>query len=116
MITSVGRVSKNWPYSLVSSVVTFPICQRTTARRSSSEATTMATKVLKCRDCKSEFIFTEGEQFFFGANQWAEPVRCKPCRKNHKELMSEKKRLSEPPSARVALGDALAKHLGGSTR
>jgi Probable zinc-ribbon domain len=38
-------------------------------------------QTLKCKDCKSEFIFSEGEQFFFSVNEFPPPVRCPACRK-----------------------------------
>ncbi len=38
-------------------------------------------KVLKCRDCGSEFVFTAGEQEFFAEKGFQnEPKRCKACR------------------------------------
>ena len=45
----------------------------------------MSDKNLKCKDCGSDFIFTEGEQNFYkekGFNN--EPVRCQECRKARK--------------------------------
>lgn len=38
-------------------------------------------KTLKCRDCGSEFVFTEGEQAFYSAHGLMnEPGRCPACR------------------------------------
>ena len=38
-------------------------------------------RVIRCIDCKSEFIFTAGEQLFFHDKQFQnDPKRCKPCK------------------------------------
>ena len=38
-------------------------------------------KVLKCRDCGEEFVFTAGEQEFYAEKGFQnEPQRCKSCR------------------------------------
>lgn len=40
-----------------------------------------ADKVLRCRDCGAEFVFTVGEQEFYAAKGLLnEPSRCAPCR------------------------------------
>jgi len=52
-------------------------------------------KVLKCRDCGEEFVFTAGEQSFYKDRGFQhEPTRCRRCR-------DEKKRQSgaAPPSS-----------------
>ncbi|MDO4544337.1 MAG: zinc-ribbon domain containing protein [Clostridia bacterium] len=42
-------------------------------------------KVLVCRDCGKEFIFTAGEQEFYAEKGFQNlPVRCKDCRTSHK--------------------------------
>jgi CxxC-x17-CxxC domain-containing protein len=41
----------------------------------------MQDKVIVCRDCKSEFTFTVGEQEFYAERDFSDPVRCKDCRK-----------------------------------
>lgn len=35
---------------------------------------------ITCKDCKTPFTFTAGEQQFFAERQFSDPVRCKPCR------------------------------------
>ena len=46
----------------------------------------MADKTLICKDCGSEFVFTEGEQEFFKEKGFDnEPVRCPACRKARKQ-------------------------------
>lgn len=46
----------------------------------------MADKVLICKDCKAEFVFTEGEQAFFKEKGFDnEPQRCPECRKANKQ-------------------------------
>ena len=42
-------------------------------------------KVLKCRDCGTEFTFTVGEQEFYRQKGFEHaPTRCKNCRENRK--------------------------------
>lgn len=45
----------------------------------------MADKKLICKDCGSEFLFTEGEQEFYKEKGFEnEPVRCPECRRARK--------------------------------
>ena len=45
----------------------------------------MEDKTLVCRDCRSEFIFTAGEQEFFAQKGFTnEPSRCPECRASRK--------------------------------
>ena len=45
----------------------------------------MADRTLVCRDCNSEFVFTEGEQEFYKEKGFEnDPVRCPDCRKARK--------------------------------
>lgn len=42
-------------------------------------------KILTCKDCGREFIWTAGEQEFFAEKGFAnEPKRCKACREANK--------------------------------
>ncbi len=46
----------------------------------------MADKKLNCKDCNSEFVFTEGEQEFYKEKGFEnEPQRCPDCRKARKQ-------------------------------
>ena len=46
----------------------------------------MADKTLSCKDCNSDFIFTEGEQEFYKEKGFEnEPQRCPDCRKAKKQ-------------------------------
>ena len=46
----------------------------------------MADKTLTCRDCGSEFDFTEGEQEFYKEKGFEnEPTRCPSCRRAKKQ-------------------------------
>ena len=46
----------------------------------------MADKTLTCRDCGSEFVFTEGEQEFYKEKGFDnEPTRCISCRRARKD-------------------------------
>lgn len=45
----------------------------------------MADKMLNCKDCGSEFAFTEGEQAFYKEKGFEnDPVRCPDCRRARK--------------------------------
>ena len=47
--------------------------------------TAQADETLTCRDCKTEFVFTIGEQEFFIKQGFTNrPGRCKECREAHK--------------------------------
>ncbi len=39
-----------------------------------------ADKVLQCRDCGNEFVFSAGEQEFYATRGFSEPTRCSECR------------------------------------
>ena len=44
-------------------------------------------KVLKCRDCGEEFMFTAGEQAFYKERGFQhEPTRCRRCREEKKRV------------------------------
>lgn len=46
----------------------------------------MADKVLTCRDCGREFVFTESEQQFFSEKGFTnEPGRCPECRRSRRQ-------------------------------
>ena len=49
------------------------------------ETTTTADQNLTCRDCKSSFVFTVGEQKFFAEKSFSPPTRCKACRQARKD-------------------------------
>src|SRR4030095_15580839 len=40
----------------------------------------MDDKTLTCRDCGTNFTFTEGEQDFYSQKGYSEPMRCQDCR------------------------------------
>lgn len=45
----------------------------------------MPDKNLVCKDCKAEFVFTEGEQAFYQEKGFEnDPVRCPDCRRARK--------------------------------
>lgn len=49
-------------------------------------------QVLKCVDCRSEFVFTAGEQMFFDDKGWKEkPKRCKSCRAKRVAALDQEK-------------------------
>jgi len=47
-------------------------------------------KTLTCRDCGTQFVFTQGEQDFYASRGFTnEPSRCPDCRAAHKARRSE---------------------------
>ncbi|MBO7393708.1 MAG: zinc-ribbon domain-containing protein [Abditibacteriota bacterium] len=48
----------------------------------------MEDKIIKCKDCGQDFVFTVGEQEFFADKGFGEPVRCKSCREIRKAQKS----------------------------
>ena len=45
-------------------------------------------KILKCKDCGNEFVFTAGEQEFYAEHGFQnEPQRCKVCRDARKAAL-----------------------------
>jgi len=51
----------------------------------------MADKTLVCKDCNTEFVFTEGEQAFYKEKGFEnEPQRCPECRKARKAQRSNR--------------------------
>jgi hypothetical protein len=76
----------------------------------------MPAKILKCKDCRSEFVFNEGEQEFFSFHEWPDPVRCKNCRmkrgaKKEQKRPRSSERITLRDAARV-LGNLLGKEQG----
>ena len=51
-------------------------------------------RVLICRDCGREYVFTAGEQEFYAEKGFQnEPVRCKDCRVNRKTQRSTEREM-----------------------
>lgn len=46
-------------------------------------------KIIKCKDCGREFIFTAGEQDFYNDKKLSDPKRCPNCRQERKQKASE---------------------------
>ena len=43
-------------------------------------------KILSCKDCGQQFVFSTGEQEFYAEKGFQnEPVRCAPCRRARKK-------------------------------
>ena len=48
-------------------------------------------KVLVCKDCGAEFVFTAGEQEFYAEKGFQnEPIRCKACRASRKNQRNDR--------------------------
>jgi len=53
----------------------------------------MADKVLTCKDCNAEFVFTESEQAFYKEKGFDnEPQRCPDCRRARKQQRNNNNR------------------------
>lgn len=53
----------------------------------------MTDKVLKCKDCGCDFVWTVGEQEFYAQKGFTnEPVRCPDCRKARKQQRNDQRR------------------------
>lgn len=53
----------------------------------------MEDKVIACKDCGAEFVFTVGEQEFYKEKGFEnEPVRCPDCRRKRKEARNNYER------------------------
>lgn len=69
-------------------------------------------KVLVCKDCGREFVFTAGEQEFYAEKGFKnEPSRCKECRDQRKSMQ---RRDSSKP--RRELYDAVCSACGQNTK
>ncbi len=55
----------------------------------SGDNQTVQDKIIKCRDCGQEFVFTAGEQEFFAQKGFSEPIRCSACRAARKSSRGE---------------------------
>ena len=57
-------------------------------------------KVLICKDCGAEFIFTAGEQQFYQEKGFEnQPQRCKDCRNSRKNQRSSEREMHETTCA-----------------
>jgi len=62
-------------------------------------------KVLKCRDCGQDFVFTAGEQMFFHDKQFKNvPRRCKACKQKNSPPKSEANHSAKQETAAVCAG------------
>ena len=48
-------------------------------------------KVIKCKECGEDFVFTENEQKFYAEKGFPEPKRCKFCRPLKRDNYSQQK-------------------------
>jgi len=70
-------------------------------------------KVLVCKDCGREFVFTAGEQEFYAQKGFKnEPTRCKECRDQRKAMQRREGRQER----RRELYDAVCSACGKETK
>jgi CxxC-x17-CxxC domain-containing protein len=80
-------------------------------------------KVLKCRDCGEEFVFTAGEQAFYKERGFQhEPTRCRRCRDAKKGMTAGAGGGNQPTRSTVPTGgsrelfDAVCSSCGVTTQ
>jgi hypothetical protein len=76
------------------------------------------TKLLTCVDCGKEFAFPPQEQKFFEEKGFCPPIRCRPCRADHREQRERwqsRTRERRAVDGKATLGDVITLHLGGGT-
>lgn len=56
-----------------------------------------ADQILKCIECRAEFLLTSGQQRWFADRNMMNPKRCEWCRKKKRE---QKELKSNPPQSR----------------
>lgn len=82
------KVSNPTPFAFQYGEIYAPIFTGSSQRKRSE---TMADRNLTCRDCGSDFVFTEGEQAFYAEKGFTnDPVRCKSCRSMKKSRNNER--------------------------
>lgn len=65
-------------------------------------------KTLVCRDCGREFVFSAGEQEFYGEKGFdSEPSRCRDCRREHKQAQHRRREVFEIVCARCGKVDTV---------
>lgn len=68
-------------------------------------------KVLKCKDCGNDFVFTVGEQEFYAEKGFEnEPARCKDCR------ISRKNQRGDNSAPAREMHDAVCANCGAETK
>lgn len=71
-------------------------------------------KVLTCRDCGKEFVFTAGEQEFYAEKGFTnEPSRCRECRQARKQSNTGRSGAGRPPRE---MYDAVCANCGQPTQ
>lgn len=71
-------------------------------------------KVLTCRDCGKEFVFTAGEQEFYAEKGFTnEPSRCRECRQARKQASANRTGAARPPRE---MHDAVCANCGRPTQ
>ena len=61
----------------------------------------VADKILVCRDCGAEFVFTVGEQSFYAERGFVEPARCPNCRAARRQQRGDTPATSSTTSTRT---------------
>ncbi|MGE5177316.1 MAG: zinc-ribbon domain containing protein [Hyphomicrobiales bacterium] len=74
-------------------------------------------KVIKCRDCGEEFVFTIGEQNFYKDRGFQhEPTRCRRCRDEKKRQSGQSTPAAAPSSSPREFHEAVCSSCGQTTQ
>ncbi len=76
----------------------------------------MQDKIIKCRDCGQEFVFTAGEQEFFALKGFSEPIRCSSCRAARKANRPDAGGFSSVPRGDREMFPAVCGQCGKATQ
>lgn len=59
-------------------------------------------KVIECKWCKQEFIYTRSQQYWYEKQGWVPPVRCLQCRKDRKKKWESKNQKNETKTSEMS--------------
>ncbi len=75
-------------------------------------------KVLVCRDCSNDFVFSSGEQEFYSTRGFSDPTRCPDCRRARKAARAagDDFALNSTPRSSYGSRDSAQPRSGGAAR
>ncbi|MBA2706290.1 MAG: zinc-ribbon domain containing protein [Gemmatimonadaceae bacterium] len=73
----------------------------------------MSDEMIQCRDCPTEFLFTEGELAFYVEKGYQPPKRCKPCRDKRKNQQAATAQPAPQQPPQYAADDRDSRRGGG---
>ena len=76
----------------------------------------MADRTLTCRDCGTQFTYTEGEQQFYTSRGFSDPVRCPTCRSAKKAARGSDDSYGNGSGSSYGGGSSYGDSYGGGRR